>query len=172
MRKIAIAAMLVLAVIFMASVNQIHAAPQDNVGPPSTLLRLDLSCTPNPVLAGPELAWNVVKAGANVDPGYTVALVNNTARPYFDAVSQGIEVILNRDRSTAIVSPAIARSGSSTPRHLLSTGETPNVIDLTAGGAPNENGPSPTVVLDNAAEAGRVWTCTWSRSPGKTVLLC
>lgn len=155
MRKIAIAAMLVLAVIVMASVSPIHAVVSDNVGPPSALLGLDLSyiVTPNrPVFTGPELAY--VRTGANLDPGRAVVRVS-TISPYF--ASQEREVALNRGRSIAAVSPAIARSGSSTPRHLLSTEETSNICSVTAGGAPDENGPSPTV-LDLAAESGYAWT--------------
>ena len=122
MRKnLTIAAMLVLAVIFMVSAGPVFAAPFDDTGQPLALSPLGASEQIGPIGTRAIVA-SAPNAATGLDPGQ-LALVSATAvQDYLCAPTYGQEVLLNRDHFRVVVSlPAsniVVCSGSSTPRQM------------------------------------------------------
>jgi len=121
-KSLTIAAMLVLAVVFMASTGPVFAAPYQDTGQSFAPSPLGASSLSQVSSVGDQeaLIVSAPNAGTTIDPGQ-IALVSAAVNQYFCATTQqDQEVVLSRDYSSrVVVSPMNIGPGSSTPRQSL-----------------------------------------------------
>jgi len=158
MRRNAIAAMLVLAVVFMASTGSVFAVPFQDTGQPFALSPLGAVRQFSPVGDQAFIA-SAPNAATGIDPGQ-IALVSAAVNQYFCVSTQRQGVLLNRGRSIAAASPAsnIVSSGSSTPRQvsqMTAQMSDPYIGTYVAHDAPQDRGSPGPVAQDLVAVSTR-----------------
>jgi hypothetical protein len=182
MRKIAIVAMLALAVSIMASASTVFAAPFDDTGQPAMSAGTNLMSVVGNPLDDQGLIASVQNTTVGLDPGPLIVLdqltaVNAAEANYICAPTYGQEEpSLNRDHSRVVASLTANNvaiySGSSTPRQSALAPRKSAIFIGTLvdhGADPCDKGSPGPVNQDLTVESN--YTLTRSNSPA-TVLRC